>query len=117
MFIIHLQNNYYNPVTIAGNAVQPNSTFTYGPKGGSFTIESKGINVFNVIDLARKKVPGYELKQTWGVLFRYDTVEVYSRYEGNGEYTVTIDELGDIQIKTINGSSLLISLPGLTLEE
>ena len=117
MFNLHFTNNFIQPITINGQVVvQPNGgNVTTGACGGQFFITGQGLNSFMIIDLGDKKIQGYLLPQTWGILIRYETVEVYSRYEGVGEYNIVFDQYGDVSVETINGQSLLISLPGLTL--
>lgn len=116
MFNLHFTNNYIQPLNINGEIVPPNGgTRSTGACGGNFIITAPGLNVFTLTDLGETKIPGYELTQTWGILIRYETVEIYSRYEGEGEYNILFDKFGDVSVETLNGSSILIRLPGLTL--
>lgn len=117
MFNLHFTNNYVQPLTINGQVNVPanGGKVTTGASAGNFIITAPGLNVFTLLDLGDSKIPGYDLPQTWGILIRFETVEIYSRYEGVGEYNITFDRYGDVSVETINGNSRLIRLPGLTL--
>jgi hypothetical protein len=116
MFNLHFTNNYIQPLSVNGVNVPPNGgKISTGVSAGNFIVTSPGLNVFSLLDLGDTKIPGYELPQTWGILIRFEQVEIYSRYEGNGEYNIVFDRLGDVSVETLNGNSLLVHLPGLTL--
>ena len=116
MFNLHFTNNYANPLSVNGVNVPANGgKVSTGNCGGNIIVTTPGLNVFNLIDLGETKIPGFNLPQTWGILIRFEQIEVYSRYEGNGEYNIVFDRFGDVSVETINGNSLLIHLPGLTL--
>ncbi len=83
---------------------------------GSGFLEVPGMGVVNFIDLGAKKIDGYPLKEHWGVLVRTHTVEGYYRYEGGGELTLEIDDLGSYTLSTQNGTMIMISLPELTIK-
>lgn len=117
MFNLHFTNNFIEPLTINSQVNVPanGGKLTTGVVGGQFYITVPGLNAFTLIDLGETKIPGYDLPQTWGILIRYETVEIYSRYEGNGEYNIVFDQFGEVSVETINGNSLLIQLQGLKL--
>ena len=116
MFNLHFTNNYIQPLSVNGVNVPANGgKLSTGACGGNFIVSAPGLNIFTLIDLGETKIPGYNLPQTWGILIRFEQVEIYSRYEGNGEYNIVFDRVGDASVQTINGNSMLIHLPGLTL--
>ena len=52
--------------------------------------------------------------QTWGVLLRYKGLELYYRYEGDGEMNMTVDRYGDLNVAQVQGNAIIVSLPDLT---
>ncbi|NGP90239.1 hypothetical protein [Fodinibius halophilus] len=119
MFILHITNNYEADIEFDSTTISAKGgTHSTGKIKGHHTIDGKGLTVFNILDLAKKKIPGYpSLKATWGILFEYQGHEIYGRYEGNGEFDITFNEYGNVEIKAVNGKALEIRLPGLTLEQ
>lgn len=117
MFILHITNNYEADIEFDSTIISAKGgTHSTGKIKGHHTIDGKGLTVFNILDLAKKKIPGYpSLEETWGVLFEYQGNEIYARYEGNGEFNITFNEFGNAEVKTINGEALDILLPGLKL--
>lgn len=116
MYNVTIKNEYiYDLGTSTGVTISKNSSFTLNDRG-SFVLSIPGMGEMNFIDLGDKKLDGFpNPKETWGALVRFSIVETYYRYEGQGELTVTIDNLGSATISTTNGSMLLISLPEFTI--
>lgn len=117
MYNLTVINNYNqdigasNGVTIAKGA---NHVFN---DRGSIYLTVPGMGEINFIDLGDYKLPGYPIpKETWGVLVRYSNIEAYYRYEGQGQLTATIDNLGICTLTTSNGSMITISLPEFIIE-
>lgn len=117
MFNLHFTNNFSQPITINEQTVIPanGGTLTTGMFAGDFLLTAPGINKFTLLDLDNSKIDGYDLPGTKGILIRYEGVEVYSRFDGLGEYKIVFDRFGDVSVETVNGNSLLIQLPGLRL--
>jgi hypothetical protein len=117
MFILNITNNYEADIEFDSTTISAKGgTHSTGKIKGHHTIEGKGLTTFNILDLAKKKIPGYpSLKETWGVLFEYQGYEIYARYEGNGEFNIIFNEYGNAKVTTVNGEALEIRLPGLTL--
>lgn len=117
MYTLNFKNNYFKTVMFDINEVPPGGSTIDRRTSGNATVRADGLSTMLILDLGETKIPGYELEGALGILFRYETVEVYSRYDKDGVFDITLDELGDMHIKTINGNSILIKLPGLTLEK
>ncbi|WP_138429681.1 hypothetical protein [Fodinibius saliphilus] len=118
MYILNITNNYVADIEFDSTTISAKGgTHSTGKISGQHTIEGKGNTVFNILDLAKKKLPGYpSLKETWGVLFEYQGDEIYARYEGDGEFNITFNEYGNVNVKAVNGKALKVRLPGLVLE-
>ncbi len=116
MFTINVTNNFVSDVTINGSVKvsKGGGTGTTGSVGGTQTVDVPGMGAVLVIDLAQQKIAGYDLKQTWGVLLRYKSVELYYRYEGEGRIDMTVDGYGSVNVTGVQGSAIIISLPELT---
>ncbi|OSY89528.1 hypothetical protein WH52_02530 [Tenacibaculum holothuriorum] len=122
MYTLSILNNYTHDCTIKVATDKGASPVYQGQKNtfenlGNAILKVPGMGVVNFIDLAATKIKGHEEypKEHWGVLVRTHTVEGYYRYEGGGELTLTIDELGSYTLTTQNGTMIMISLPELTI--
>ncbi|SMO60191.1 hypothetical protein [Gracilimonas mengyeensis] len=116
MFILNITNNYVSDLEFGDETIKADGgKYTTDRISGQHTITTDGLTIFNILDLAKNKIPGYTLGETWGILMRYQTKEIYARYEGDGEFDITFDQYGDVIVHPVNGSALEISLPGLTL--
>jgi len=119
MYDVNITNDYMMSVK-----VDAHTPGTIPPKGGKFNITKLGNMILEIpgmgqaafIDLGKDKLPGFpEPSQTWGLVARYKSVEIYCRYEGGGQLALTIDRFGTLHFKTVNGSALIISLPEMVL--
>ncbi|WP_234573649.1 hypothetical protein [Rhodohalobacter sp. 614A] len=116
MFILKITNNYIADLAFGDETISADGgEYTSDSISGHHKIQSDGLTTFNILDLGKDKISGYDLDKTWGILMRYETKEVYGRYEGDGKFDITFDKYGDVEIKVENGEALEISLPGLTL--
>ncbi|NOQ65312.1 MAG: hypothetical protein GQ582_12445 [Methyloprofundus sp.] len=119
MYDVKITNDYMMAVNVNAHTLG-----TIAPNGGTFSItklgnmilEIPGIGEAAFIDIADKKLPGYpEPSEHWGMLARFKTMEVYYRYEGQGQLAITIDRFGSLSFETLTGSAIIISLPELEL--
>ena len=122
MYTLHIVNNYRYECYITKEGEGPGpvtrgGTATFNNLGNAY-LQVPGMGVVNFIDLAAEKIKGYEKypAEHWGVLVRTHTVEGYYRYEGGGELTLEINELGSYTLSTQNGTLIMISLPELTIK-
>ncbi len=117
MYTLNITNNFPDTITMSGNGSINSGDSGSVEKLGDLTITIPGRGEARLFDLGENKLPGYSLpKQTWGVLLRYLTTEVYYRYEGGGEMSLTIDEYGSISASTSNGEMIRVKLPELSVE-
>jgi hypothetical protein len=121
MFSIQFSNNYYQPISWANQSksIAPNTTLDTGGVGGNQVFNLPGIGDIIVFDLGETKLTGYDMpgmNATWGVLIRFQTVEIYGRYEGGGSFNITVDAYGDAQVHPVNCTMAVIKLPGLSID-
>lgn len=117
MYSFQITNNYAYEIDIANIKVAANGGVANIPEmGGNVLSKINGMGDFLILDLGEYKIPGYNLEQTWGLLFRYKSTEIYARYEGVGTFELIIDRLGDVTLKVTNGDALHIKLEDLYLE-
>ncbi len=118
MFYVNVTNNFVNRLTINGSKKvnTGGGTASTGRVSGTQTIEVPAMGTILLLDLARNKVPGYGLSETWGVLMRYQGLELYYRYEGDGKIDLTVDEYGNVNVTSVQGSALIISLNDMTFQ-
>lgn len=115
MFKIHIFNNSEKNVPASFIIVDPGE---YATISNSESIQIRVRDAYEyleIIALNEKTIPKFELKGELGLLFRFKTTEIYSRYDGIGEYNITIDFIGNVTIETINGNSIEVNLPEMTL--
>ena len=118
MYNVKINNNYVHPVTVGSTTIGTLSNHAF-TNWGSHICVIPGMGELNFLDIADKKIPGYTGEgypmQTWGALIRFHMTEVYFRYEGQGNIEVTIDRYGNVAVKMINGSAMIIALEELVL--
>jgi hypothetical protein len=115
MFYVNVNNNYPLDVSINGAISVPTGrTGSTGRTSGLQTVAVPWMGTVLVLDLGQQMVPGYPLKETWGVLLRYAELELYYRYEGDGEIDLAVDQYGNINVTGVQGSAMIISMPELT---
>lgn len=116
MYTLTVTNNYISDLGASnGVSVRKGKTWEFN-KQGSIFLMVPGMGEINFIDLAEKKIDGYPFpKETWGVLVRTHSSEAYYRYEGGGELTAIIDDLGTLHLSAKKGTLIRIKLPELIL--
>ncbi len=118
MFYVNVTNNFISDLTINGktSVATGGGTGSTGRVSGTQTVEVPNMGTILVIDLAQEKISGYNLTETWGVLLRYKSIELYYRYEGDGQIDLTVDQFGNVNVTSVQGSALIISLTELTFQ-
>lgn len=116
MYNLNITNNFRFAVTANGTAIAANGGTDQIGDCGNVQMDIPGMGNFVSIDLGEHTIPGYPLNETWGVLFRYKTDDIYARYEGQGQYDITVDEYGGVTVKPGSGHAIVISLTELTLD-
>ena len=118
MFNINITNNFVSELTINGSTkvATGGGTGSTGSVGGTQTIDVPNMGTILVLDLGHDQVPGYSLPESWGVLMRYQTIELYYRYEGGGNIDLVVDQFGSVDVVSVQGSALIISLDDMTYQ-
>ena len=116
MYTINVQSNFPGSISYAGKDYASGSSFSTGSIGGFDIITVEGVGPISIIDMGTDTLHGYpSTAGTWAVLFRYQTVEVYARYDAGGEFNFIIDKYGDLEIVPVNGTATVVKLPGMSL--
>ena len=119
MYNVKITNNYLYGLPMSGGGEIKSKITASFENWGNQVITIPGMGPLNFIDLGDKKIEGYTgtgyPMQTWGALIRFQMTEIYFRYEGQGSIEVTVDQYGDVQVKMVNGTALVISLMELSL--
>jgi len=115
MFYVNVNNNYPLDVTIDGKTTVPTGQAgSTGRTSGLHVIAVPWMGTILVLDLGQQMIPGYPLKETWGVLLRYAELELYYRYEGDGAIDLAVDQYGNVNVTQVQGSAMIISMDELT---
>lgn len=83
------------------------------PTLGNAIVNVAGIGQMLVMDIGERHIGGFS-KASWGVFLAYQSEEVVFRYEGGGEITVTITDLGQAELSG-NGAFSSIRLGAFRL--
>lgn len=120
MFNVSITNNYiYSVFMDGGNQIICGP----GEKGqrndwGSHSLQIGWMGDINFIDMGDYKVPQFTHKEipwtnfTWGGLIRYQGLEAYFRYEGQGQVNLTVDRFGGVNVNFPQGG-MMVSLDDL----
>ncbi|WP_147676033.1 hypothetical protein [Algibacter pacificus] len=69
------------------------------------------------IDLGTDKIPDYPIPEgEFGLLIRVATTEAYCRYNGKGEFILTLDKYGSYSIEAVKGEAVKIKLEEITIK-
>lgn len=114
MYTVDITTHYrYDLKTSDGKTLKSGQGWGLGHFTGYIIVP--GMGEINFHDLGNTKIKGYDLKETWGVLMRYKTVEMYNRYEGEGHIILMLDKYGDL-VTNARGSRQIISLQELKID-
>ncbi len=118
MFTVNVTNNYYTELSINGSTSVPagGGTGTTGSVQGTQYIGVPYMGDILVLDLGVDTIPGYELNGSYGILLRYKAIELYYRYDNDGTIDLTVDQYGDVNVTSVQGNALIISLNDMTYE-
>jgi len=115
MFNVSITNNYiYSVFMDSGNMI----ICAPGDKGqrndwGSHSLQIGWMGDINFIDMGDYKIPDFTHKEipwtnfTWGGLIRYQGLEAYFRYEGQGQVNLTIDRFGGVNVNFPQGGMMV----------
>ncbi|MDQ3918693.1 MAG: hypothetical protein M3348_09460 [Acidobacteriota bacterium] len=112
MYTLNITTDYYVPLNFATGS-QSSSIHKGMPAHfqnlGNFRLHIPGAGEVNLIDIGERKIAGFS-KATWGVLISYQGEECEYRYEGGGQITIHVTDLGQIELSS-NGSIIRVGLP------
>jgi hypothetical protein len=107
MYNLTVSNKFAFPVMVHTEAVvtvAPGGTFTIPHALGNAYVDVSGVGHVLFLDVADKAIGGFS-KATWGVYVAYQGEEAVFRYEGGGQITLTISELGQADLAGNGGFS------------
>ena len=122
MYTLKITTNYHVPINYVSSAGKGESGSVH--KGmpatfknlGNFRITIPGAGEVNLIDIAERRISKADFhKATWGVLISNLGDECEFRYEGAGEITLNVTDLGQIEVSG-NGRFLLTDLPSFIVK-
>ena len=123
MYTLKLSSNYYVPLNYYSD--QESGSFHNGMpaasfnKLGNFRLSIPGRGEVVLIDIAQRKISDAPfMNKTWGVLIASQGNECEYRYEGGGEISLNVTDLGQIELSTSpdNGIFLLTDMPSFIVK-
>lgn len=111
-YTLHLQTQYHDAVqyhsALQNGSIHKGQQASFNGLGNLwFTIP--GVGNVNLLDIGQRKIAGFS-KATWGVLIGFQGEECEFRYEGGGQLTINVTDLGQVELSS-NGSIIRVSLP------
>ena len=120
-YTLKLQNHYHLDLHINRHGEGSTSTIPPGylqaqfTKLGNIRVSIPGAGEVNLIDIADRHIANHD-KSHWGVLISYQGKECEYRYEGEGEISINIANLGQVELSG-KGSFTLTDLPSFILKK
>jgi hypothetical protein len=111
-YTLHLQTQYHEPLQY--HSATQNGSIHKGQQAsfnnlGNFWLTIPGVGDVNLIDIGQRKISGFS-HATWGVLIGFQGEECEFRYEGGGQLTFNVNDLGQVELSS-NGNIIRVSLP------
>lgn len=114
-FNITVTNNYVAAFFFDnGNRLfEPGQTYQFPNLTGQHLIRIPGMGDINIVDIAATKLNPYTNPKIpwtefhWGGVVRYRGLDAYFRYEGQGQITIVIDQVGSITVHFDQGGMLV----------
>jgi hypothetical protein len=111
-YTLHLKTQYHEPLqyhsATQNGAIQKGQQASFNNLGNLwFTVP--GVGNVNLLDIGERRLAGFG-NATWGVLIAYQGEEVEFRYEGGGQLTINVNDLGQAEL-SCNGSLVRLFLP------
>ncbi len=116
MYQITVINNYHDTLlpSFGGPINKGDHRPVKSPPLGNGYVTVPGLGAVNFIDVGNAPIGGYS-KATWGVLVSYQGEEIVFRYEGSGEIQLTVNNLGQAELRS-NGALSQIRLGSFQLK-
>jgi hypothetical protein len=121
MFNVSIANNYIYPLYLDGGnmpAPPPKNKSNF-KDWGSHILTVPGMGEINFIDMGDYKIDKYIHKDfpwthyTWGGMIRYQGLEAYFRYEGQGEVKVVVDRFGGVNLSFKENGGMMVKMDDL----
>jgi hypothetical protein len=120
MYNVSFTNNYHFGLTVAlgGENIAPGGGTGQFNDWGTTYITVPGMGDILFIDLGDTKLNRFTdpnlpwTEKTWGGLIRFQGIEAYFRYEGQGEVTATLDGNGTLNLNFTQGG-MVVALPDI----
>ena len=115
MFNLTVTNNYVAGFSMDnGNQIfAPGQTYQFPNLSGLHFIQIPGMGQINIVDLGATKLNRYTNPKipwtqfTWGGVVRYSGLDAYFRYEGQGQITIVIDQVGSATVHFEQGGMMV----------
>ena len=122
MYNVSITNNYYFDLTVAvdNSTVKAQGGQAEYENWGTTYIDIPGMGSAVFIDLGDTQLSQFTnpdlpwTEYTWGGLIRFQGIEAYFRYEGQGQVNLTVDNYGSLDIGFPQGG-MTIALPDITV--
>ena len=114
MWTLSVVNNYHSAVMVGDKSVGTGETYQAPNPFGNVIVTVPGLGAVNFIDVGDKKDIGGYSESTWGVLISYQGEEYAFRYEGGGQLQLTLNEIGQAQLKG-NGGFSQVKVPSFVI--
>lgn len=122
MYDVNITNNFWYLITVVEDGdkestVDPGGGTAQYTNWGTVRISVPGMGDIFFKDLGDTKLPEYTdpkiawTEYTWGGIVRYQGVDAYFRYEGQGKIKMTLDDLGTLDLEFDKGGGMLTGIP------
>ncbi|MBN2773647.1 MAG: hypothetical protein JXR31_05320, partial [Prolixibacteraceae bacterium] len=88
-----------------------------GVKGADWQMTCANLHTLFITWLGEEKIPGYELNGKYGLLIRTATTEIYTRFDGDVEFDITLSKFGTYHLKSKTANSVIAKIPELVLDK
>lgn len=110
-YTLHLQTQYHEPLQY--HSATQNGAINKGQQAsfnnlGNLWFTIPGVGNVNLLDIGQRKLAGFS-RATWGALISFQGEELEFRYEGGGEVTIKVTDLGQAELSS-NGSIIRVNL-------
>ena len=116
-YAVTFKNNYHlaaqYPVANAYQLIGPGQQMTF-PKVTNTHFTLPGVGEINLLDLGTRRICSYD-KAKYGVLLSFQGKECEYRYSQDGEISLTVNDLGQVEIEA-KGTLVLADLPSFILK-
>ena len=110
-YTLHLQTQYHEPLqyhsTLQNGSIHKGQQASFNNLG-NVRVVVPGVGDIRFQDIGERKLAGFS-HATWGALISFQGEELEFRYEGAGEVTLNVNDLGQGELSS-NGSIIRVNL-------